>query len=308
MLTFSHQSVLLNECINGLSIDPNGVYVDGTAGGAGHSVQIASRLKNGRLIAIDRDPDAVAAATHRLLPFGCAQVVQGNFFDIQSILHKLDIRKVNGILLDLGVSSYQLDQADRGFSYNQNAPLDMRMSKTGLSAKDIVNDYSLEALTKIIRDYGEEKFAYSIAKNILKSRGKKPIETTFDLNEIIQQSMPAKAKRVKNPCKRTYQALRIAVNGELENLDHALEGSFSCLDQKGRLVIITFHSLEDRIVKHKFKDWCQGCICPKDFPVCICNNKPKGSLINRKPILPSPDEQHSNRRSKSAKLRIFEKN
>ncbi len=309
-MEFHHISVLLNECIDGLDIKPNGIYVDGTAGGAGHSSHIAKHLdaeSGGRLISFDRDPDAVKIATERLSVFECAQVVNPNFDNMQNVLEQMGIQKVDGVLLDLGVSSHQLDTADRGFSYNYDAPLDMRMSQSGTSAKDIVNTYDVNELARIIREYSEEKFAYQIAKNIAKAREQKPIETTFELAEIIKRSMPAAAKRDKNPCKRTFQALRIAVNEELDSLSKGLDSAFDILAPGGRLVVITFHSLEDRIVKQRFKSWCEGCTCPPGCPVCICGNTPKAKLVNKKPIVASQEELAINKRSQSAKLRILEK-
>ena len=305
-MEFSHISVLLNETIEGLAIKPEGIYVDGTAGGAGHSRKIAEKLTTGRLIAIDRDPDAVQVATERLKGFN-ATVVQANYSEIASILRELEIDGVDGILLDLGVSSHQLDTGERGFSYNINAPLDMRMSQSGISAKDIVNEYSQEQLSKIIFEYGEEKFARKIADNIIKERQEKPIETTFELAEIIKKSIPAKFKREKNPCKKTFQAIRIAVNGELDHLSNCIDDAFDCLNSGGRLAIITFHSLEDRIVKQHFAELCKGCICPPDFPQCVCVRTPRGKLINRKPIEASEQEIEANNRSRTAKLRIIER-
>lgn len=305
-MEFSHISVLLNETIEGLAIKPEGIYVDGTAGGAGHSRKIAEKLTTGRLIAIDRDPDAVQVATERLKGFN-ATVVQANYSEIASILRELEIEGVDGILLDLGVSSHQLDTGERGFSYNINAPLDMRMSQSGISAKDIVNEYSQEQLSKIIFEYGEEKFARKIADNIIKERQEKPIETTFELAEIIKKSIPAKFKREKNPCKKTFQAIRIAVNGELDHLSNCIDDAFDCLNSGGRLAIITFHSLEDRIVKQHFAELCKGCICPPDFPQCVCGRTPRGKLINRKPIEASEQEIEANNRSRTAKLRIIER-
>ena len=305
-MEFSHISVLLNETIEGLAIKPEGIYVDGTAGGAGHSRKIAEKLTTGRLIAIDRDPDAVQVATERLKGFN-ATVVQANYSEIASILRELEIDGVDGILLDLGVSSHQLDTGERGFSYNINAPLDMRMSQSGISAKDIVNEYSQEQLSKIIFEYGEEKFARKIADNIIKERQENPIETTFELAEIIKKSIPAKFKREKNPCKKTFQAIRIAVNGELDHLSNCIDDAFDCLNSGGRLAIITFHSLEDRIVKQHFAELCKGCICPPDFPQCVCGRTPRGKLINRKPIEASEQEIEANNRSRTAKLRIIER-
>lgn len=306
-MEFQHYSVMLNECIEGLAVKPDGVYADGTAGGAGHSSEIAKRLTTGKLLALDRDPAAVQTATERLQKYPAAVVIQANFSEIQRVCAEQGVDKLNGMMLDLGVSSYQLDAAERGFSYRQNAPLDMRMSQTGMSAKDIVNTYSVSELNRIIRDYGEEKYSYQIAKNIVKAREDKPLETTMELADIIKSSMPAAARREKNPCKRNFQAIRIAVNSELESLSEGLQAAFEILAPGGRLVVITFHSLEDRIVKQAFAGWCQGCICPPDFPVCVCHEKPKAKLINKKPILPSEEELAVNSRSQSAKLRILEK-
>ena len=306
-MEFQHYSVMLNECIEGLAVKPDGVYADGTAGGAGHSSEIAKRLTTGKLLALDRDPAAVQTATERLQKYPAAVVIQANFSEIQRVCAEQGVDKLNGMMLDLGVSSYQLDAAERGFSYRQNAPIDMRMSQTGMSAKDIVNTYSVSELNRIIRDYGEEKYSYQIAKNIVKAREDKPLETTMELADIIKSSMPAAARREKNPCKRTFQAIRIAVNSELESLSEGLQAAFEILAPGGRLVVITFHSLEDRIVKQAFAGWCQGCICPPDFPVCVCHEKPKAKLINKKPILPSEEELAVNSRSQSAKLRILEK-
>lgn len=306
-MEFRHYSVMLNECIEGLAVKPNGIYADGTAGGAGHSSEIAKRLTTGKLLALDRDPVAVKTATERLQKYPAAVVIQANFSEIQRVCAEQGVDKLDGMMLDLGVSSYQLDAAERGFSYRQNAPLDMRMSQAGVSAKDIVNTYSVSELNRIIRDYGEEKYSYQIAKNIVKAREDKPLETTMELADIIKSSMPAAARREKNPCKRTFQAIRIAVNSELESLSEGLQAAFEILAPGGRLVVITFHSLEDRIVKQAFAGWCQGCICPPDFPVCVCHQKPKAKLINKKPILPSEEELAVNSRSQSAKLRILEK-
>lgn len=308
-MEFKHVSVLLSECIEGLAIKPDGIYCDGTAGGAGHSREIAKRLdaqKGGRLIAIDRDPDAVKVAAQRLegLP---AQVVKGNYSQIDEILDGLGITGVDGVLLDLGVSSFQLDNPDRGFSYHTDAVLDMRMSREGMSAKDVVNTYSAQQLSKIIFEYGEEKFARSIAAGIVKAREQKPIETTLELADVIKNSVPQKARRDKNPCKKTFQAIRIEVNSELEHLSLALDKAFDCLNIGGRLCIISFHSLEDRLVKQRFKTFCTGCTCPPDFPVCVCGKTPRGKLITRKPIEADNKELEENNRSHSAKLRIIEK-
>ena len=307
-MEFSHYSVMLEECIAGLAIRPDGIYVDGTAGGAGHSCQIAKRLTDGKLFALDKDPDAVNIAEQRLAPYAQATVIQADFRDLCCTLKERGITGVDGILLDLGVSSYQLDTTERGFSYHQDAPLDMRMSKTGPSAQDLVNTYSTEDLSRIIREFGEEKYAWSIAKNIEKARAKAPITTTGQLAEIIRESMPYSARREKNPAKKTFQAIRIAVNGELDALSQVLDQAFDFLNPGGRFAIITFHSLEDRIVKQKFADFAKGCTCPPDFPVCICGKKPRGTLVSRKPITPTEKELAENRRSRSAKLRIVEKN
>lgn len=305
-MEFAHIPVLLEQCLDGLDIKPDGIYFDGTCGGAGHSREIAKRLTTGRLIGIDRDPDAVAVASERLsgLP---AQVVMGNYSEIKQIADDLGICGADGILLDLGVSSYQLDNAERGFSYHNDAPLDMRMSKEGTSARDIVNEYSKEQLTKILYEYGEEKFAPRIAETIIKRRSEKPVETTTELADIVRDSIPAKFRRDKNPCKKTFQAIRIAVNCEFDHLDRALDEGFELLKPGGRFCIITFHSLEDRIVKQRFAGWCKGCTCPPDFPVCVCGNKPKGKLVCRKPLEASEEELEANPRSRSAKLRIIEK-
>lgn len=305
-MEFNHTSVLLNECLDGLSIKPDGTYIDGTCGGAGHSAEIAKRLTTGMLIGIDRDPDAVKIAAERLNPYN-AVVLQGNYSDMTELAHSVNVTSCDGILLDLGVSSYQLDNAERGFSYHSDAPLDMRMSKEGLSARDIVNTYSYEDLSRIIFEYGEEKFSRRIADTIVKARQIKPIETTLELAEIVKDSVPAKFKREKNPCKKTFQAIRIAVNCEFEHLSKGLDDSFELLKPGGRLCVITFHSLEDRIVKQRFASFCQGCICPPDFPVCVCGQTPRGVLVNKKPIEASEAELEANKRSRSAKLRIIEK-
>ena len=305
-MEFSHISVLLNECIEGLSIKPNGIYVDGTVGGAGHSVEIAKRLDKGRLIAIDRDPTAVEVASERLKGYNAA-VVKANYSEIDEVLKSLSIDKADGVLLDLGVSSHQLDKAERGFSYHNDAPLDMRMSCEGLSARDVVNTYSYEELSRILFEYGEEKFSRSIASAIVRTRETKPIETTLELAEIIKASVPQRVRREKNPCKKTFQAIRIEVNSELEHLSVALDKAFDVLNSGGRLCVISFHSLEDRLVKQRFASFCKGCVCPPDFPQCVCGRKPKGRLVNRKPILASQDELEENNRSRSAKLRIIEK-
>jgi len=298
---------MLEECIKGLNIDPAGIYVDGTAGGAGHSREIASRLTGGRLISLDKDPDAVAVATERLKGYP-AQVVREDFTNIPSVLDGLGIEKVNGVMLDLGVSSFQLDNPERGFSYMADAPLDMRMSKEGLSAYDIVNGSDVYELTRILREYGEEKFAYQIAKNIVRQREKAPVATTGELAEIVRSSIPNAARREGgNPSKRTFQAIRIEVNDELERIPICIDGAFERLAVGGRLVILTFHSLEDRIVKNKFAEKAKGCTCPPEFPVCVCGKTPQGRLVTKKPIEASEEEKQSNSRSRSAKLRIIEK-
>ncbi len=305
-MEFKHISVLLEECIDGLSIRPDGVYVDATMGGAGHSLQICNRLnEQGTFIGVDRDQDAFQVATKRLENTLCQkQFVRSDFSEITEHVST----PADGILADLGVSSYQLDNKDRGFSYRENAALDMRMDQTSpFSAKTVVNTYSPQELTRIISTYGEEKYAKSIANNIVKKRQEKEIETTGELIEIIRQSMPAKSLREKHPAKRTFQAIRIEVNHELDSLKKGLESFFSLLKPGGRMCIITFHSLEDRIVKEYFKSLVDVCTCPPEFPVCVCHKKPLAKIITRKPILPSKEELELNPRSKSAKLRILEK-
>ncbi|MBP1564829.1 MAG: 16S rRNA (cytosine(1402)-N(4))-methyltransferase RsmH [Oscillospiraceae bacterium] len=306
-MEFFHKSVMLEECIDFLDIKPDGVYVDGTVGGAGHSKRIAEKLNdNGMLVAIDRDPDAVTVATERLSGYN-AVVVKRNFSQIREVLDELEIDKVDGVLLDLGVSSHQLDKGERGFSYHQDAPLDMRMSQEGISAKDIVNTYSKDELAKILFEFGEEKFSWRIAENIIRERENAPIETTFQLGEIVKNSVPAKVRREKNPCKKTFQAIRIAVNGEFDHISAGLENAFESLKPGGRIAVITFHSLEDRLVKQKFASWCKGCICNPDFPQCVCGRKPLAKLVNRKPIEATADELDENNRSRSAKLRVLER-
>ena len=305
-MDFKHISVLLEETIESLDIKPEGIYIDGTAGGAGHSREIAKRLTTGRLIALDRDPDAVKTATERLKDYN-ATVVHCNFADMKYAADSLGIDTVDGILLDLGVSSYQLDNGDRGFSYKYDAPLDMRMSMNGTTAADLVNNLSADELTKIFRDYGEEKFAYKIACNIVKQREKGKIETTIQLADIIASSYPAAARRDGNPARKCFQALRIAVNDELGSLERALDTAFDMLREGGVLSIITFHSLEDRIVKQKFKEYTTGCTCPSDFPVCVCGKKPRGKLQFKKPITATEEELAVNQRSRSAKLRAIVK-
>ena len=306
-MEFAHIPVLLSETLENLAVRPDGIYVDGTVGGAGHSREIASRLdKNGLLIGLDRDPVAVAAATARLQDFP-AKVVQGNYSQMRQILDSLNILAADGILLDLGVSSHQLDEAERGFSYHADAPLDMRMSQEGISAYDIINTWDEQALKKILYEYGEEKFAGSIAAGIVRARENAPIVTTGTLAELVRQAVPQKYRRDKNPCKKTFQAVRIAVNDEFHHLHLGLNAAFACLKSGGRLAVITFHSLEDRIVKQQFATWCRGCTCPPDFPQCVCGNKPKARLITRKPVIAGSSELEQNHRSHSAKLRVIEK-
>lgn len=306
-MEFSHVSVLLQESIDGLAIRPDGIYVDGTAGGAGHSKKIAEKLNDGgQLIALDRDPDAVKTASERLSGYN-AKVIRSNYSEMRQVLDSIGIERVDGVLLDLGVSSHQLDTPERGFSYNNDAPLDMRMSQEGISAYDIVNNYTQEELAKIIFEYGEEKFSRRIASEIVSKRQVKPVSTTLELAEIVKSSVPAAVRREKNPCKKTFQAIRIAVNGEFDHLSKGLDAAFYSLKPGGRLAVITFHSLEDRIVKQRFAGWCKGCICPPDFPQCICGRTPEGKLVNRKPIEACLEELEQNNRSRSAKLRIIER-
>ncbi len=305
-MDFKHISVLLNETIESLDIKPNGIYIDGTAGGAGHSREIAKRLTTGRLIALDRDPDAVKTATERLAGYN-ATVIQSNFADMKQAAASVGVDKVDGILLDLGVSSYQLDNGDRGFSYKYDAPLDMRMSQSGVTAADLVNTLSVDELTKIFRDYGEEKFAYKIANQIVRKRESAKIETTIQLADVIASCYPAAARRDGNPARKCFQALRIAVNDELGSLQRVLDDAFEMLNADGVLSIITFHSLEDRIVKLKFKEYCTGCTCPPDIPICVCGKKPRGRLPFKKPITATQEELMVNQRSRSAKLRAIVK-
>jgi 16S rRNA (cytosine1402-N4)-methyltransferase len=305
-MDFKHISVLLEETINSLNIKSNGIYIDGTAGGAGHSREIAKRLTTGKLIALDRDPDAVKTATERLAGYN-ATVIQSNFADMKAAAASVGVKKVDGILLDLGVSSYQLDNGDRGFSYKYEAPLDMRMSQSGITAADLVNTLSVDELTKIFRDYGEEKFAYKIANQIVRKRETANIQTTIQLADIIASCYPAAARRDGNPARKCFQALRIAVNDELGSLERVLDDAFDMLNADCVLSIITFHSLEDRIVKLKFKEYCTGCTCPPDIPICVCGKKPRGKLQFRKPITATQEELTVNQRSRSAKLRAVVK-
>lgn len=310
-MNFSHYSVLLNETIEGLCIKENGIYVDGTLGGGGHSFQIAGRLRQGgRLIGIDQDEAAIEAATDRLSQFEeQVTIVRSNYENMENVLKELGIAGVDGIVLDLGVSSYQLDTVERGFSYKYDTALDMRMdTRQTLTAREIVNNYSQSELFHMIKDYGEDQFASNIAKHIVKAREEKPIETTYQLNDIIKAAIPAKMRATGgHPSKRTFQAIRIECNRELEVLKNTLDTMIDVLNPGGRLCIITFHSLEDRIVKNAFRKAENPCTCPKDFPICVCGKEPKGKQITRKPILPGEQELQENSRSKSAKLRIFEK-
>ena len=310
-MEFKHRSVLLEETVNGLNIKPDGIYVDGTLGGGGHAYEICRRLGNkGSIVGIDQDEAAIEAAGIRLKDFGeKVTIVRSNYCEMKSVLQGLGIDKVDGIVLDLGVSSYQLDTAERGFSYREDAPLDMRMDRRQtMMARDIVNDYSEKDLYRVIRDYGEDKFARNIAKHIVIEREKRSIETTGQLTEIIRGAIPMKfQKKSGHPAKRTFQAIRIELNRELDVLKNSLDEMIDLLNPGGRLCIITFHSLEDRIVKSAFKKNEDPCTCPKDFPVCVCGKVSKGSILTRKPILPGPEEMEENSRSKSAKLRIFER-
>ena len=309
-LKFSHYAVMLNECIENLSIKPDGIYVDGTAGGGSHSEEILKKLTTGKLISIDQDEAAIITCKKRLEKYSCSIIVRDNFSNLNQILKDLNIEHVDGVLLDLGVSSHQLDTPARGFSYNSDAKLDMRMDpRSPFSAYEVVNTYSENQLKNIIWDYGEEKFAPQIARKIIQERSKSPIETTFQLAEIIKSAIPVASakKEAQHPAKRTFQAIRIEVNHELDVIKPAIDTAVSKLNLGGRIVILTFHSLEDRLVKLSFNAYAQGCICPKDFPVCVCGNKPKLKIVNKKPIIASQEELKENSRSKCAKLRIAEK-
>ena len=310
-MIFEHKSVLLYETVDSLNIKPDGIYVDGTLGGGGHAYEVASRLgENGRLIGIDQDADAIKAATERLTPFKeKVTIVRSNYRNIREVLEGLGIQKVDGIYLDLGVSSYQLDTAERGFTYREDAPLDMRMDQRNeKTAADIVNDYSEMELFRVIRDYGEDKFAKNIAKHIVRARENGRIETTDQLVEIIKAAIPAKMRMEGgHPAKRTFQAIRIELNKELEVLTDSIDTMIDLLNPDGRLSIITFHSLEDRIVKLRFRDNENPCVCPPNLPVCVCGKKSKGKVITRKPIIPADEEIEENKRSKSSKLRVFER-
>lgn len=306
-MDFSHIPVLLRETIEALNIRPDGIYVDGTAGGGGHSQEILNRLEKGTLIAIDQDPDAVETVTKRFEGNKNVKVARANFSQMDEVVRSLGFDRVDGVLLDIGVSSRQLDTPERGFSFHNDAPLDMRMSQEGTSACDLVNTLPHGELARIIRMYGEERFASSIAGAIVREREKKPIETTLELAEIVKSGVPAAKRRDGHPARKTFQALRIAVNGELDRLSVGLEAAFSLLAPGGRLAVITFHSLEDRIVKQYFAQLCTGCTCPKDFPVCVCGKKPQAKLWKKKPVEASEEELASNARSRSAKLRVLEK-
>ena len=306
---FNHYSVLLNETITELNIKPDGIYVDGTLGGGGHSLEIVKRLDNGHLYGFDQDDAAIEAATLRLQEYSDkVTIIRNNYCNAREALLQQGVTGVDGIVLDLGVSSYQLDTEERGFSYRFDAPLDMRMDRRqGLTARDIVNHYSEQELFRIIRDYGEDRFAKNIAKHIVRAREEKPVETTFELNEIIKAAIPAKMRQNGHPSKQTFQAIRIECNSELEVLRNSLDTFIDLLNPGGRICIITFHSLEDRIVKTAFKKYQNPCTCPPEFPVCVCGQKSKGRVPGKNPILPGKEELEINSRSKSAKLRVFEK-
>lgn len=310
-MEFQHKSVLLRETIDSLKVKPGGIYVDGTLGGGGHAFELCSRLgKDGRLIGIDQDEAAISAASERLSEYkGQVTIVRSNYSRMPQVLDELGIGKVDGIYLDLGVSSYQLDTPERGFTYREDVPLDMRMDqREPMTAADIVNTYSEEKLYRVIRDYGEDKFAKNIAKHIVRKRQEKPIETTGELVEAIKAAIPARVRATGgHPAKQTFQAIRIELNGELEVLESSIDRMIERLNPKGRLAVITFHSLEDRIVKHKFRENEQPCICPPDFPVCVCGRVSKGRVITRKPITPTEEEEKENNRAKSSKLRVFER-
>lgn len=307
-MEFKHLPVLLSETIEGLNIRPDGIYVDGTAGGGGHSSEILKGLKGGRLYSIDRDPDAIKTVTERFKDEPCSVIVKGRFGDMKELLRDKGVENVDGVLLDIGVSSHQLDTAQRGFSFHEDAPLDMRMSQEGESAASLVNNLPYAELARIIGTYGEDKFASSIARAIVRYReNNKEIETTLELAEIIKSAVPQKVRREGHPARQTFQAIRIAVNDEFGELERGLDSAFEMLRSGGRLAVITFHSIEDRITKQRMAKWCTGCTCPADFPVCVCGNKPQAKLITRKPIVASEQELSLNPRSRSAKLRVCEK-
>ncbi len=307
-MKFNHKPVLFREAIESLQIRPDGLYIDGTLGGGGHSEAILKRLTVGKLISIDQDPDAIAAASERLRLYQNSVIVQDNFCRMDEIARAQGVKAVDGVLLDIGVSSYQLDTPERGFSYHSDAPLDMRMSKQGVTAGELVNTLPQQELAGIIFRYGEDKNANRIASGICRAREEAPIETTLQLAEIIKSAVPAAVRREQgHPARKTFQALRIAVNGELDRLQEGIEAGFSLLKPRGRLAVITFHSLEDRIVKQQMNDWCRGCICPSDFPVCVCGRKPQGKLVYKKGLSPAAEELEENPRARSARLRVIEK-
>jgi len=307
-MKFSHTPVLLHETMEGLNIRPEGTYIDGTAGGGGHSEEILKRLTTGRLVSIDQDPDAIQTVTERLSGYPGSRIVQRNFSEMDEVARELGITEVEGVLLDIGVSSHQFDTAERGFSYHSDAPLDMRMSQSGESAADLVNRLTWQELAEIFSRFGEERSSKRIAQAIVKSREEKPIETTLQLADIVRESVPAAVRREPgHPARKVFQALRIATNAELDRLSQGLDAAFGLLAPGGRLAVITFHSLEDRIVKRRMAEWCTGCTCPPDFPVCVCGKEPKARLVNRKPIQATEQEVEENPRSRSAKLRICEK-
>jgi 16S rRNA (cytosine1402-N4)-methyltransferase len=303
-MKFQHKPVLFDEAIKSLQVQPNGLYIDGTAGGGGHSQAIAEQLTTGRLLSIDQDPDAIRTVTERLKGYECSVVYRANFSEMAEVASSLNLAPVDGVLLDIGVSSYQLDNPERGFSYHYDAPLDMRMSKQGVSARDLVNQLSWQQLAEIISRYGEDKNARGIAQGIVRAREQEPIETTLQLAEVIKSSVPAAVRRAQgHPARKTFQALRIEVNGELDRLSQGLDAAFSVLKPGGRLSVITFHSLEDRMVKQRMALWCTGCTCPPDFPVCVCGKSPKAELVYKKGLSPTEEELEQNPRSRSARLR-----
>ena len=307
-MDFKHISVLLDETVEGLNVKPDGIYVDGTTGGGGHSSEVLKKLSsNGKLICFDRDPDAIATCQDRFKGFPNVLLINQKYSSIKTELNQLGIEKIDGLMLDLGVSSHQLDTRERGFSYHGEAPLDMRMSQTGISAQDIVNTYSAKELANIFFIYADEKFSFKIADKIVETRKTNPITTTTQLADLVSECYPNKFKRNGHPARKVFQALRIAVNDEMGEVEKGIKDAFSMLNSGGRLSVITFHSIEDRLVKQLFSSFTQGCTCPPDFPVCVCNKKPKAKLINRKPIIASDEELENNQRSRSAKLRILEK-
>lgn len=306
-MEFVHIPVLLEETIDGLSIRENGIYADATAGGGGHSSAILERLTTGKVISIDQDPDAIMTLTERFRDNENSIIIKGNFSNIKELLRERGVGRLDGVLFDIGVSSHQLDTAERGFSFHEDAPLDMRMSQSGPSAEDFVNDSSYEELRRVIYEYGEEKFAPSIARGICAEREKGRIKTTLQLAEIIKNNVPQRVRRDGHPARKTFQAIRIAVNHELEALERGMDGAFELLGAGGRMAVITFHSLEDRIVKRKMASWFKGCTCPKDFPVCVCGNTPKAKPVTSKPVCANETELADNPRARSAKLRICEK-